>query len=448
MVGLGQNISGCYWQAEGAAGAAAPPLAGDMKVDVAVIGGGYTGLATAYHLKAADPGLRVAIFEAATAGFGASGRNGGFVMTLFGSSIFLMKALHGAERVRRAHKFMVDAITGLEAMIAEHEIDCDYERTGFLKVATTPAYVSRIRSEVEQFQALGIEGVEWVESGWLRSRIHAPGYLGAWWEPGCGLLNPMKWLDALKGLACAKGCLLFEATPVTSVRRHGGRFRLTTPNGTASADKIVYATNGYTHLLPGMWTKQMPAFVYMVATEPLGPDQRAAIGWAGHEGIEDGRNFMHFYRLSRDGRIIAGGGPGLVPYGGSMNHDSNPKAWSHLERFIADTFPPLRGIRITHRWGGAFSMTPDFTPQIGVLGGGAAVFSVGCTGHGVAMTHMNGRIIRDLILGRKTELTELWFVNHRSIPMPPEPIRSLVVGAVKGVMIADDWWCDRTGRRA
>jgi glycine/D-amino acid oxidase-like deaminating enzyme len=195
-----------------------------------------------------------------------------------------------------------------------------------------------------------------------------------------------------------------------------------------------------------MWTKQTPAFVYMIATEPLSPEQRSAIGWAGREGIEDGRNFMHFYRLSRDGRILAGGGPGLVPFGRNMSLDAYPNAWAHLERFIGDTFPALRGIRITHRWGGAFSMTPDFTPQIGVLAGGAAVFSVGCTGHGVAMTHMNGRIISDLILGRRTELTGLWFVNHRSLFIPPEPIRSLVVGAVKGLMIADDWWCDRSGR--
>jgi glycine/D-amino acid oxidase-like deaminating enzyme len=448
MEGSDQHISGCYWQADRRPTAAAPPLAGDLKVDVAVIGGGYTGLATAYHLKSADPGLQVAVLEAETAGFGASGRNGGFVITLFGSSIFLMKALHGAERVRRAHKFMVHAIAHLEAMIAEHAIDCEYERTGFLKVATTPAYVSRIRQEVELVQSLGIDGVEWVDGEWLRSRIRSPSVLGAWREPGCGLLNPMKWLNALSGLACAKGCLLFEGTPVASVLRQSGRFRLDTPNGTVSAEKLVYATNGYTHLIPGMRSKQMPAFVYMVATAPLTPEQRAAVGWAGREGIEDGRNFMHFYRLSRDGRILAGGGPGLVPFGKSMDHDSFPRAWDHLERFIGETFPPLRGIAITHRWGGAFSMTPDFTPQIGVLHAGAAVFSVGCTGHGVAMTQMNGRIICDLILGRKSELTELWFVNHRSIPMPPEPVRSMVAGAVKAMMIVDDWWCERSGRRA
>jgi len=441
-----RSIRGCYWQ-EDRRSAPGQPLAGDLRADVAVIGAGYTGLATAYHLKTADPALSVAVLEADTVGHGASGRNGGFVMTLFGASIPLMKALHGAERVRQAHDYMVKAIAGLEAMIAEHAIDCDYERAGFLKVATTPAYASRIKGEVELFHRLGIGGVRWIDGEEMYARVRSPAYLGAWWEPGCGLLNPQKWVEGLKRIACAKGAMLFEKTRVTDVRRQRGRFCLATARGTVTADKIVYATNGYTHLLPRMWARQMPAFVYMVATQPLSPEQRAAIGWAGREGIEDGRNFMHFYRLTGDGRIVVGGGPGLVPFGRNMNLESYPKAWAHLERFIGDTFPVLRGIPITHRWGGAFSMTPDLTPQIGVLAGGAAVYSVGCTGHGVAMTHMNGQIIRDLILGRRTELTDLWFVNHRSLMMPPEPIRSLVVGGVKAVMIADDWWCDRSGRR-
>jgi glycine/D-amino acid oxidase-like deaminating enzyme len=155
---------------------------------------------------------------------------------------------------------------------------------------------------------------------------------------------------------------------------------------------------------------------------------------------------MHFFRLTPDNRILAGGGPGRIPFAGRMHHDASPKAWAHLERFIGATFPALEGIRITHRWGGAFSVTSDSTPQIGTLDGGGAVYAVGCTGHGVAMTHMNGRIIRDLILERKTELTELWFVNRRSFPIPPEPFRSIGARWVTMGMALDDWWCDRSGR--
>lgn len=433
----------CYWAVGQEPREAAPSVRGDVTVDVAVIGGGYTGLSTAYHLKRADPGLDVAVLEAETAGFGASGRNAGFVMTLFGSSAALMKLLHGKQRVSEAHQFMVRAIGELETIIGENAIDCDYERAGFLRVATTPAYESRIRKDLELFRSLGIEGLEWVDRDWVASRVRSPNFLGACWEPGCGSLHPAKWLEGLRGLACGAGAHLYEGTPVARVRRDGGRYRLITPRGTVTADKVVYATNGYTHLLPGMRSKQAPAFAYIVVTEPLTPEQRAAVGWLGREAIEDGRNFMHFFRLLRDGRVLLGGGPGLVPFGRGMHHDASPHAWKHLERFIGETFPALRGVRVAYRWGGAFSVTADMTPQIGTLDGGGAVYAVGCTGHGVALTQMNGQIIRDLVLGRKTDLTDLWFVNRRTWPMPPEPIRSAVAKTVATAMALDDWWCDR-----
>lgn len=431
-----------YWDVSKKTRGVSAPLAGAAKADVAIIGAGYTGLSTAYHLKVADPSLDVAILESETVGYGASGRNAGFVMTLFGASLGLMKALHGAEKVRAAHDYLVKSIAGLEAMLAEHKLDCDYERSGFLKVATSPRYAARIREEIAQLEALGIEGYRWLNVGELAGRVRSPSFLGACLEPGCGLINPRKWVDALAGLALGSGARLYEQARVETVRRENGRFHIKTATGTLTADKVVFAANGYTHLIPGMRSKQLPAFVFIVVTEPLSAEQLATIGWAGREGIEDGRNFMHFYRLTPDNRLLMGGGPGFVPLGGRMHHDADPAAWKHLEEFIGVTFPGLRGIRIAHRWGGAFSVTADSTPHIGTMHDGAAVFSVGCTGHGVAMTHMNGRILRDLVLGRQTELTDMWFVNRWSMPLPPEPIRSLGAKAVTAGMAIDDWWCD------
>ncbi|WP_072371678.1 FAD-dependent oxidoreductase [Hyphomicrobium sp. NDB2Meth4] len=432
-----------YWDRSKVTRAPGRKIDCDVSVDVAIVGAGYTGLSTAYHLKAADPSLNVAVLESETVGYGASGRNAGFVMTLFGASLGLMKTLHGAEKVRAAHAHMERSIAALETMLEEHALDCDYQRSGFLKVATTPRYAARIRDEIATLEALGIHGHQWIGPEELSARVHSPTYLGAMVEPGCGLINPRKWVDGLAGVAQSAGAKIYENSPVKNVRREGGRFRLESNGATVTAEKVVFASNGYTHLIPGMRLKQLPAFVFIVVTEPLSEAQRASIGWAGREGVEDGRNFMHFYRLTPDNRLLMGGGPGFVPLGGRMNHDTHPAAWRHLEEFIATTFPGLAGIKIAHRWGGAFSVTADSTPQIGTLHGGAAAYSVGCTGHGVALAHMNGRILRDLILDKKTDLTDLWFVNRRSLPLPPEPIGSLGAKAVTAAMALDDWWCDR-----
>ncbi len=435
-----------YWMADRLVPEAAPALRSDVTTDVAIIGGGYTGLSAAYHLRSADPSLDVSVLEAETTGFGASGRNAGFVMTLFGDSAGLMNALHGREAVRDAHLYMERAISELEDTLREHSLECDYERSGFLKVATSPAYVARIQKEIEFFQSLGLGGFQWLDREQTQTRVHSETYLGACYEPRCALINPIKWADALRRLALESGARLYESTKVRGVQREAGRYRLTTDSGSVVADRVVYATNGYTHLLPGLASKQMPAFAYIVVTEKLSDDYCAAIGWAGREGIEDGRNFMHFYRLTPDGRLLVGGGPGLVPYAGSMDNDNYPAAWMHLERFIGATFPAIGGIKIDYRWGGAFSVTPHSTPQVGTLDGGRAAYAVGCTGHGVAMTHMNGRIIRDLVLGQKTDLTDLWFVNRRSLRLPPEPLRSIAIKAVTTAMKLDDWWCERKGQ--
>jgi glycine/D-amino acid oxidase-like deaminating enzyme len=436
-----------YWADGRTVLKAAPALCSDTTAHVAIIGGGYTGLSAAYHLKSADPSLEVSVLEAETTGFGASGRNAGFVMTLFGASAGLMKTLHGKQAVRDAHAYMKRAIVTLEEMLQEHSLDCDYERNGFLKVATSLAYVARIQNEIQFFQSLGIEGFQWLDREQTQARVRSETFLGACYEPHCALINPIKWADALRRLALQSGVRLYETTRASEVQREAGRYRIRTEGGSIVADRVVYAANGYTHLLPRLASKQMPAFTYIIVTAKLSDEQRAAIGWAGREGIEDGRNFMHFYRLTPDGRLLVGGGPGLVPYKGNMDNDAYPTAWKHLEQFIATTFPALRCIDIDYRWGGAFSVTSDSTPQIGLLDGGGAIYAIGCTGHGVAMTHMNGRIIRDLVLDRKTDLTDLWFVNRRSFPIPPEPLRSIAAMAVMTAMKLDDWWCEHSWRR-
>jgi glycine/D-amino acid oxidase-like deaminating enzyme len=419
-----------------------PSLEGSQTVDVAVIGGGYTGLSTAYNLRTDSPGMSVAVLEASVVGFGASGRNGGFNMTLFGLEPAVTKALFGQQRTVEAHRYMERAVDYVRDLVARHKLQSDYEHPGFLRVATTPGFVRRIQHDMEILTQMGIGGLEWWDADRVRAEITSPMALGAWWEPRCGLLDPAKQVRELKRLAAQAGAQIFERTPVLSVERDRG-FLLRAPGGSLSAGRLVFATNAYSHLFPELRSKETPAFTHMVVTEPLSPQQQAAIGWAKRQGIEDARNFVHYLRLTADQRIAIGGSDVSLSYGRGMERDLNPRVFRDLERDLVRFFPALKGIRFADRWGGPVSVPIDMAPAIGFLGDRRAIYSLGCVGHGVSMAHLNGRTIADLILDRDTDLTRVWFVGRRMIPWPPEPIRFLAGHAIRGYMRAEDWAYER-----
>lgn len=417
-------------------------LEADINVDVAVIGGGFSGLAAAYELKKADPGLKVTVLEARTSGYGASGRNGSFAMTVVGLGFGVMTMLRGKEYVRNAHEYMMKAVDGLENLIRREKLDCDMIRPGFLRAATTSAYVKRLQHDITLMNDLGFEDISWLGAEETRQRVNSPAYLGAMWEPRLLLVNPAKLVRAERDLVQKNGVNVFENTPVLSVTSRP-RFNLVTPGGSVTAEKVVFATNAYSHLFPGLKHKQIPAFTYMIATAPLDEKQLSAIGWEGREGLEDARNLIHYYRLTPDRRIVLGGGPVGLTWGNSLHGDSDGAAWRHLENHLHFLFPHLKGIEITHRWGGPFSVTVNLSPALGYLGNKRAVYSVGCIGHGVSMSHRNGKVIRDLILERDSELTACPFVNPRVIPWPPEPLRIMTAGALRAYLKAEDWYYER-----
>jgi glycine/D-amino acid oxidase-like deaminating enzyme len=414
-----------------------PPVKGDLSVDVAIIGGGFTGLATAYNLRKDDPGMKVAVLEAEVVGFGASGRNGGFSMTLFGLEPAVTKSLFGHQRTVEAHRYMERAVDYVDALVKEHKIQSDYEFPGFLRAATTPGYVKRIQHDLEILTSMGVTGIEWIEAEKIRAEVDSPLFLGGWWEPRCGLLNPAKQSRELKRIAMQAGTEIYEETPVTRIER-GSRFTLHTPGGIVTAEKVVFATNAYSHLIPGLRSKQVPAFTHMVVTEPLTEKQLKTIGWKNRQGIEDARNLVHYFRLTVDNRIAMGGSDVSITYGRNMERDLNPRTFADLERDVVRLFPHLKDIRFTHRWGGPVSVPIDMAPAIGFLGDPRAVYSLGCVGHGVSMTHLNGRTIADLLLERKTDLTAVWFVNRKMIPWPPEPLRLVASQAIRGYMRLED----------
>ncbi len=414
-----------------------PPLLGELKVDVAIIGAGFTGLSTAFNLRQADPGLTVAVLEAEVVGYGASGRNGGFSMTLFGLEPAVTKALFGHQRTVEAHRYMEQAVDYVDELVKLFNLQSDYWYPGFLRAATTPGYARRIQHDLEILTSMGISGISWIEGDKIKREVNSPRFMGGWWEPRSGLLNPARQVRELKRLALQFGALVYENSPVTEIHRDTA-FTLLTPQGKVVAKKIIFATNAYSHLFPGLRRKQVPAFTHMIVTEPLSQAQLEPIGWRSRQGIEDARNLVHYFRLTIDNRLAMGGSDVSLAYGGDMDHDLNDVTFAGLERDITWLFPHLKGVKITHRWGGPVSVPIDMAPAIGFIGDERAMFSLGCVGHGVSMTHLNGRLLSDLALERKTSLTDVWFVNRRMIPWPPEPLRMLASQAILGYLHLED----------
>jgi glycine/D-amino acid oxidase-like deaminating enzyme len=422
----------------------APPLAGDITVDVAVIGGGYLGMATSIALRRRDQPPSVAVLEARTVGYGASGRNGSFAMTVIGLGFGTTAMLRGKRFLRRAHAYMEQCVDRLDEFIDAAGLDCGKIRPGFLRVATTPAYVKRLQKQVGLMSSLGFGGIEWIDADATRKLVNSGRYLGAMWEPRLLLMDPARLVREEKRHAISLGADVYENSPVLAVTKMpgaAGGYRLLTPHGSVTAAKLVYATNAYSHLFGELGRLQTPAFTYMIATEPLTDEQLASIGWAGQQGLEDARNLIHYYRLTPDHRIVMGGGPVGLGRGGDLDRDSNEKAWHHLEQHIRWLWPHLSGVAVTHRWGGPFSVTMDLTPALGYLGEDrTAVYGLGCIGHGVAMSYLNGEVLADLLVGDGHGATssQCPFVNRRVISWPPGPMATAAKYAIRGYLQAED----------
>jgi glycine/D-amino acid oxidase-like deaminating enzyme len=414
-------------------------LEGELEADVAIIGGGYTGMTSAYFLKQAEPGLRVALLEAEVAGFGASGRNAGFAMTKIGMMHSITALRFGKARAIEAHEYAERAVGLVRELVGELGFDCDYEHPGYLWVATSEKLRRRLYKEIELVHRLGISGINLIDAHELRQRVNSPLYVGgAWWEPNCGLVNPAKLAWSWRETIAAQGVEVFERTPVTEVVRRGSISELRTPRGRVRAGKVVFATNAWSHQFSALATKQVPVWTYIVLTEPLDDAQRAAIGWRGREGVEDFRDLVHYYRLTADDRIVWGGRDVRLGRGGNMDNDRDEAVFAKLRADLVATFPELEGIGFSHAWGGPVSALLDLFPALGYAGGKDHVYALGCVGHGVSITHLHGQTVRDLVLERDTDLTRTFFVNRRVVPLPPEPLRRVALDGIVSFMRWED----------
>jgi glycine/D-amino acid oxidase-like deaminating enzyme len=448
------------------------PLPGDTQVDVAIVGGGFTGLWTAYYLANLDPGLRVMVLEAEIAGFGASGRNGGWCSALFAASWAAVARAAGraagtgngrlpsrarsfpggtgGEEVGRPaalamQRAMVGAVHEVERFCGAEGVDARLARGGTLTLARSLAQLSRLRQEMQEDSHWGVD-VRWLEPDQVAARVRASRVLGATWQPDCAALDPGRLVRGLARVAERKGVAIHEQT--RALRLMPGRVE--TDRGLVRAEVVVRATEGYTPQLQGLRRALVPVYSLMVATEPLPPEVWEELGWEGRETLTDGRHLLIYAQRTADGRI-AFGGRGAPYHAGSGVHpsfDRDPATFAALEAALADLFPPAAGSTITHRWGGPLGVPRDWFPSVGFERSSQMGWAGGYVGDGVATTNLAGRTLADLILGRHTDLVCLPWVGHRSPQWEPEPFRWVGVNAGRWLAGSADAVEGRTGRPA
>lgn len=412
-----------------------PSLQEDLKTDVCIIGGGFTGLSTAIHLKEKDPSLHVTVLEAGVVGVGASGRNGGFSMRLFGITMDITRLRHGKQKTKEADAFMVDAVEYLENMIEQYEIDCDYVRDGMMTVATNTQQLKMLEKEMKLIDDIGLKGFKWIDQEETRKLVHSPTYLAARYDEHCALLHPAKLVRGLAKVAEGLGVHIYEYTPVTDVNKRTKT--VMTTGATVRAEKILFATNAYSSFYPKLKKKQIPIYTYISLTEPLSDEQLHALNWEKRVGIEDFRNFLHYYRLTPDNRLMFGGGEAFYYYGSPLDRDKHKEMDVRLQQTVSEVFPQLEGIRFTHHWGGPISASLDFIPTIGKISDDVW-YSIGCMGHGVSLTNYNGLTLSELLLGVESKRTDFFIINRRILSIPPEPFRYAIVSGIRAALRYED----------
>ena len=422
-------------------------LAGDTHVDVAIVGAGYTGLWAAYYLSERKPSLRVAILEQEIAGFGASGRNGGWCSGIFPASWRRIARDGGVDVVVRTQQVMNAAVDEVERVVGSERIDCDFVKGGYLSVARNPAQWTRAQAEVAQARrwGLGEDTLALVSGPEAERRFAARDVLGGTYASHCAALHPAKLVRGLARTVERRGVAIYEQTPMSALAAG----RVVTPGGVVQANTIILATEGYTPLIPGRGRELIPMYSLMVATEPLDAATWARIGLAQRETFSDKRHLRIYGQRTADGRIAFGGRGAPYHFGSRIQagFDRDPSVHQMLRRVLLDLIPALpRDVRFTHAWGGNLGIPRDwypavrFDPETGIACAG------GYVGDGVALANVAGRALADLVTGRESEVTRLPLVGRRSRRWEYEPLRWIGVNAITRLLRAADRSEARTGR--
>jgi glycine/D-amino acid oxidase-like deaminating enzyme len=336
----------------------------------------------------------------------------------------------------------------IESAIRRYNIDCDYERTGAIDVATSshPAsYLAELRDDYQQLRSLG-QSVEWLDQETLRSQVHSPTYSGGLWRKDrAALVDPARLAWGLKTAAESLGVRIYEDSKATSVEKDGVGVLVDTPLGRVRAGKVALGTNAFKPLLKRLGHYVAPVYDYCLVTEPLTPAQLASIGWQNRQGISDIPNQFHYYRLTADNRILWGGYDAMYYFRGKMNTEleSRPESWALLSQHFFQTFPQLEGVRFSHAWGGAIDTCTRFSVFWGRAMGGRVAYALGYTGLGTASTRFGAEVMLDLLDGRRSKATSTKFVQDKPLPFPPEPFRFAGIQATRWSLDRED----KTGKR-
>ena len=411
-----------------------PPLRGDATADVVVIGAGFTGLWTALALTDTDPALDVVVLEAETVAFGASGRNGGFCEASLTHGL-ANGIRHFPAELERLEAEGLANLRGLIDFTRKHGIDCDLEETGTISLADQPHQIDAFRRWVDEAAEYG-EHLEFMDRAAVQAEIHSPLWqAGLYRPPGRDvLLDPASLCRGLARVARERGVRVFERTPVKRLERvAGGVIVSMTAGGTVRADQVVVATSAYSGWMRRLRPLFVPIYDYVLVSEPLRPDERAAIGWVRRQGLSDANNQFHYFRLTADDRILWGGYDAIHYFGSRVSPelDRRPATFAKLEAQFFRAFPQLEGLRFPYRWGGAIDTTTRFTVTFGQTMGGRVTYALGYTGLGVGASRWAGGVVRDFILRPDEDRLRLGIVQRPPVPFPPEPLRSVAVNVVR-----------------
>lgn len=407
-------------------------LEGTRVVDLVVVGGGLTGLWAAIFLKEAAPGLELALLEQKVVGYGASGRSAGIVGPALGRSLASLVRRVGAEAAGLLHREMVATLRQIVDFTDAEGIQASLTRPGLLSVSSGPEQDERIDAELRAAERLGLDDLHPVDRAACFARLRCESFRrGLFTEHGL-LLDPAALARGLKRAARRRGVQIFERTPVDALETiRGQRVEARTPFGTVHADRALLATGAYAHAHPALRRFAFTTYSSALLSERLGESAWSAMGWEGRFGVEDRRIFPFWLRPTLDGRVLFGGGePILSPIGPTPRRDRDARQRARLEAVFRARFPALRELRFEQAWAGPICGTADGLPVVRWLGGDRTL-AVLLPDRGLGATHLAGRLVRDLILGEASALAESPLASRRALPLPPEPLRRFVLGAIQ-----------------